>query len=147
MPITVVNNNSLISALQQTNPITINLPSAVDMSTVALQAATEAITAKDAAEEAAEESALYGGVQADGIADWDNMPAICERGGGWIPLGGYIVAASAADLADPASTINTKGKVIGRLVRVSDTGAIVYATSVAAGGIWNFMDGSIAYNP
>lgn len=52
MPITVVNNNSLVSTLQQTNPITINLPSAVDMSSVALQAAGQA--ALDAVQTAAD---------------------------------------------------------------------------------------------
>ena len=52
MPITVVNNNSLVSALQQTNPITINLPSAVDMSSVALQAVEEAQAAQAGAEAA-----------------------------------------------------------------------------------------------
>ena len=45
MSLSIYNNNTLVAAKQETNPITINLPSAADMSSVALAAATRAETA------------------------------------------------------------------------------------------------------
>lgn len=45
MSLLIQNNNSLVAALQETNPVVINLPSAVDMSAVALAAAADAVAA------------------------------------------------------------------------------------------------------
>jgi len=69
MPITVVNNNSLVSTLQQTNPITINLPSAVDMSSVALQAVEAAEAAQAGAEAAVAELPSVPSVTSLGATD------------------------------------------------------------------------------
>lgn len=45
MSLIIQNNNSLISTLQETNPVVISVPSAVDMSAIALAAASDAVAA------------------------------------------------------------------------------------------------------
>lgn len=65
----------------------------------------------------------------------------------WVPMGGYIATATAADLADSAADVNTKGKFQGREYIVSGTNQRVFSNGAGAGSNWYLSDGTTAYNP
>ena len=109
MPITVVNNNSLVSTLQQTNPITINLPSAVDMSSVALQAAESAQAAQADAEQARDETITAAEFRAPSMSDFLSRSDVTLVGSRWrIDTGEAfdVVIAGSGDYNHPVSGVD-----------------------------------------
>jgi hypothetical protein len=57
-----------------------------------------------------------------------------------------VVSTSTA-LEAVANAINTTGKVVGKVVFNSTTGAPVWATGVAAADVWNDATGTLAHTP
>ena len=86
MSVEITNNNNLVAALQETNPLVVNVPSAADMSASASASAVSAASSAAAA-------ALYDGKWFDTITDLslDNVLTYSGTGAGRVDPGDYVL--------------------------------------------------------
>jgi hypothetical protein len=60
---------------------------------------------------------------------------------------GILASDTTINLEDVSASINTSGKLLGRILMNSTTGRLVYSSGALAADVWKFMDGTTAHSP